>query len=101
MSVSPEARKEEYDEYVGRIARGVGMSSAGQGIGRLIGYATAAAIAKMHDKAQLGFYALGIVVLQVANILSQFGMDNGVVRYVAHYGPRAIPHGSGAPYSRR
>lgn len=51
----------------------------------MIGYATAAAIAKMHGKAQLGFYALGIVVLQVANILSQFGMDNGVVRYVAHY----------------
>lgn len=86
MSVSPETHKEkEYDEYVGRIARGVGMSSTGQGIGRLIGYATAAAIAKMHGKAQLGFYALGIVVLQVANILSQFGMDNGVVRYVAHY----------------
>ena len=76
---------EDYDAYVGRIARGVGMSSTGQGVGRLIGYATAAAIAKMHGKAQLGFYALGIVVLQVANILSQFGMDNGVVRYVAHY----------------
>ncbi|MDQ4106154.1 MAG: oligosaccharide flippase family protein, partial [Actinomycetota bacterium] len=76
---------EDYDAYVGRIARGVGMSSTGQGIGRLIGYATAAAIAKMHGPAQLGFYALGIVVLQVANILSQFGLDNGVVRYVAHY----------------
>lgn len=86
MSVSPGTHREkEYDEYVGRIARGVGMSSTGQGIGRLIGYATAAAIAKMHGKAQLGFYALGIVVLQMANILSQFGMDNGVVRYVAHY----------------
>lgn len=86
MSVRPGTRQEEeYDEYVGRIARGVGMSSTGQGIGRLVGYATAAAIAKMHGKAQLGFYALGIVVLQVANILSQFGLDNGVVRYVAHY----------------
>ena len=77
--------QEGYDGYVDRIARGVGMSSTGQGIGRLIGYATAAAIAKLHGKAQLGFYALGIVVLQVANILSQFGMDNGVVRYVARY----------------
>ncbi len=86
MSVGSGTRKEsEYDEYVGSIARGVGMSSAGQGIGRLIGYVTAAAIAIMHGKAQLGFYALGIVVLQVANILSQFGLDNGVVRYVAHY----------------
>ena len=86
MSVRHEPhQREDYDGYVDRIARGVGMSSAGQGIGRLIGYATAAAIAKLHGKAQLGFYALGIVVLQVANILSQFGMDNGVVRYVARY----------------
>ena len=86
MSVRHEPhQREDYDGYVDRIARGVGMSSAGQGIGRLIGYATAAAIAILHGKAQLGFYALGIVVLQVANILSQFGMDNGVVRYVARY----------------
>lgn len=86
MSVHHKTHENEgYDGYVDRIARGVGMSSTGQGIGRLIGYATAAAIAKLHGPAQLGFYALGIVVLQVANILSQFGMDNGVVRYVARY----------------
>jgi O-antigen/teichoic acid export membrane protein len=39
----------------------------------------------MYGPGQLGFYALGITVVQVANILSQFGLDNGVVRYVAHY----------------
>ncbi len=87
MSVRPEAHRQEgYDEYVDRIARGVGMSSAGQGIGRLLGYLTHVAIAQMHGAAQLGFYALGMAVVQVANILSQFGMDNGVVRYVAHHG---------------
>jgi len=25
-----------------------------------------------------------VTVVQLANVLSQFGMDNGVVRYVAH-----------------
>lgn len=79
-------RDEGYDEYVARIARGVGVSSAGQGIGRLLGYATRVALARMHGPAQLGFYALGVTVAQVANVLAQFGMDNGVVRYVAHYG---------------
>lgn len=77
---------EGYDDYVARIARGVGVSSAGQGAGRLLGYATRVALARMHGPAQLGFYALGVTLVQVANVLAQFGMDNGVVRYVAHYG---------------
>lgn len=76
----------DYDAYVERIARGAGVSSAGQGAGRLLGYATRAAIAQMHGPAQLGFYALGVTLVQVASVLAQFGMDNGVVRYVAHHG---------------
>ncbi len=79
------AEKEEYDAYVGRIARGAGISSAGQGIGRVLGYATQVALARFFGPAQLGFYAIGVTMVQLANVLSQFGMDNGVVRYVAHY----------------
>lgn len=80
------SRDEGYDDYVVRIARGVGVSSAGQGVGRILGYATRVALARMYGPAQLGFYALGMTLAQVANVLAQFGMDNGVVRYVAHYG---------------
>ena len=83
MSVPRE--DERYDAYVGRIARGVGMSSVGQGLSRLLGYATQVALAWMYGPAQLGFYVLGVTLVQITNILSQFGMDNGVVRYVAHY----------------
>jgi len=75
-----------YDHQVERVARGVGVGSAGQGVGRLLGYATHASVAWMYGPAQLGFYALGITVVQVASILSQLGLDNGVVRYVAHHG---------------
>jgi O-antigen/teichoic acid export membrane protein len=39
----------------------------------------------MYGPAQLGFYVLGMTLAQITNILSQFGMDNGVVRYIAHY----------------
>ncbi|MDQ3863737.1 MAG: polysaccharide biosynthesis C-terminal domain-containing protein, partial [Actinomycetota bacterium] len=66
---------------VERVARGVGVGSAGQGVGRLLGYATHASVAWMYGPAQLGFYALGITVVQVASILSQLGLDNSVVRY--------------------
>ena len=61
------------------------MSSVGQGISRLLGYATQVALARMYGAAQLGFYVLGISLVQLANILSQFGMDSGVVRYVARF----------------
>lgn len=77
--------QEGYDAYVGHIARGVGMSSAGQGLGRVIGFAITVAIAQMHGGGQLGFYAAGIAVIQLSNIVSQLGLDNGVVRYVARY----------------
>lgn len=79
------ADREQYGAYVGRIARGAGVSSFGQGVGRLLGYATQVAIARMFGPAQLGFYALGLTLVQLANILSMFGMDNSVVRYVARY----------------
>jgi O-antigen/teichoic acid export membrane protein len=78
--------EEGYDAYVGRVARGFGVSSAGRGVGRLLGYATRVAVAWMHGQVQLGFYALGITLVRAANVFSQLGLDNGVVRYVAHYG---------------
>ena len=83
--MSAPSKDEQYDVYVGRIARGVGVSSLGQGVSRLLGYATQVALARMYGPGQLGFYVLGVTLAQIIGILSQFGMDNGVVRYVAHY----------------
>lgn len=81
----PAPEDEQYNAYVGRIARGAGISLSGQGIGRVLNYATQIALAWMYGPAQLGLYVLGLTLIQIANILSQFGMDNGVVRYVAYY----------------
>jgi O-antigen/teichoic acid export membrane protein len=39
----------------------------------------------MYGPTQLGFYVLGITCTQIATILAMFGMNNGVVRYVARY----------------
>ena len=38
------------------------MSSAGQGLGRLLGFVTHIALANMYGAAQLGYYAIGIMV---------------------------------------
>lgn len=74
-----------YDAYVGRIARGAGISSVGQGVGRMANYALQVALARMYGPALLGLYVLGATVAAVASVLAQFGLDNGVVRYVARH----------------
>ena len=76
------------DTYVARVARGAGISTAGQGIGRVLGYLTQVTIARLFGPAAFGFYSLGVAAVNGAQILSRFGMENGVVRYVAHHQAR-------------
>lgn len=71
--------------YVGRVARGAGISTAGQGIGRVVGFLTQSIVARTLGPAWFGIYTLGMAVSNFVNIISQFGFDNGVVRYVARY----------------
>jgi O-antigen/teichoic acid export membrane protein len=76
------------DTYVARVARGAGISTAGQGAGRVLGYLTQIMIARLFGPAAFGFYSLGVAAVNGAQILSRFGMENGVVRYVAHHRAR-------------
>jgi O-antigen/teichoic acid export membrane protein len=76
------------DTYVARVARGAGISTAGQGAGRVLGYLTQVMVARLFGPAAFGFYSLGVAAVNGAQILSRFGMENGVVRYVAHHRAR-------------
>jgi O-antigen/teichoic acid export membrane protein len=80
--------EERDDTYVARVARGAGISTAGQGIGRVLGYLTQVMIARLFGPAAFGFYSLGVAAVNGAQILARFGMENGVVRYVAHHQAR-------------
>ncbi|MGH3087472.1 MAG: flippase [Rubrobacteraceae bacterium] len=82
---APDSVSTEEDSYVARVARGAGISTAGQGVGRTLGYATQVAIAQLFGIASYGFYTSGVAAVNLGQILSRFGMENGVVRYVAHY----------------
>ena len=73
------------DTYVARVARGAGISTAGQGIGRVLGYVSQVAVARLLGGELYGFYTLGVAVVNGVHIVSRFGMENGVVRYVAHH----------------
>jgi len=76
---------EDDDTYVAKVARGAGISTAGQGAGRVIGYVTQVVIARLLGAQFYGFYTAGVALINGLQILSRFGMENGVVRYVAHY----------------
>ena len=80
----PVGPKDE-DSYVAKVARGAGISTAGQGVGRVIGYVTQVVIARLLGAQFYGFYTAGVALINGLQILSRFGMENGVVRYVAHY----------------
>lgn len=54
-------------------------------MGRLLNYATQFVLARMFGASLLGFYVLGNTMIQSASVLAQFGMSNGLLRYVAHY----------------
>lgn len=76
------------DTYVARVARGAGISTAGQGVGRVLGFVTQAAISQLFGVAAFGFYTSGVAAVNLGQIISRFGMENGVVRYVAHHRAR-------------
>jgi O-antigen/teichoic acid export membrane protein len=49
----------------------------------------------MYGPAQLGLYVLGLTLIQMTNVVAQFGMDNGVVRHVALYrAEEDVPRGT-------
>lgn len=73
------------DSSVARVARGAGISTVGQGFGRFVGYGIQFAIGRLYGPAGIALYALGVGAVNGANILARFGMDNGVVRWVAHH----------------
>ncbi|HET7480016.1 MAG TPA: oligosaccharide flippase family protein [Rubrobacteraceae bacterium] len=85
VSAADTLGRDKDDTYVARVARGAGISTAGQGIGRVLGYLAQIIIAQTFGLQAYGFYSLGVAASNGAQILARFGMENGVVRYVAHY----------------
>ena len=78
-------RPEDEDSNVAKVARGAGISTAGQGVGRVLAFVTQIVLARLLGTGLYGFFTLGVAVVNGVHILSRFGMENGVVRYVAHY----------------
>lgn len=76
---------EDHGRRVGQVARGVGVGTIGQGIGRFMVFTIQLILARMLGPALFGAYVLGTTIVSLANILSQLGMNNGVVRWVSHY----------------
>ncbi len=81
------AKEEHYDRYVGRIARGASISAVSTAIATGMRFVTQIALARMYGPAQLGIFTLGATIWTVTIMLSEFGMNQAVVRYVAEHRP--------------
>jgi O-antigen/teichoic acid export membrane protein len=82
---TPVGSRDDDDTNVAKVARGAGISTAGQGVGKLLAFATQPVLARLLGPTFYGFYATGVALINGLQIVSRFGMENGVVRYVAHY----------------
>jgi O-antigen/teichoic acid export membrane protein len=82
---TPVGSRDNDDTNVAKVARGAGISTAGQGAGKLLAFATQPVLARLLGPTFYGFYATGVALINGLQIVSRFGMENGVVRYVAHY----------------
>lgn len=76
---------DDHERRVGQVARGVGIGSIGQVIGRVLVFAMTIILSRMLGASLFGAYVLGTTIVSLANVLSQLGMNNGVVRWVSHY----------------
>lgn len=85
MPEASQKKQEQYETQVGRLARGAGLNTFGQGIGRILGYATQVALARMYGPSLSGLYALGATLIMMAGLLSQLGMNQGVLRWIPYY----------------
>lgn len=65
------------------IARGAGINFIGTLIGKILAFLFAIFIARMLIPAELGLYYLGLTVTSFLVVLSAFGLDSGVLRFVS------------------
>ena len=79
----------ELKQELGTVAKGAGIAFTGKVSGSGIKYFTQIIIARFLGTKLFGLYALGMVVYEVAELLSRMGLPLGAVRYVS------IHHGAG------
>ena len=68
--------EDEGDTNVAKVARGAGISTAGQGVGRVLAFVTQVVLARLLGKELYGFFTLGVAVVNGVHIISRFGMEN-------------------------
>jgi O-antigen/teichoic acid export membrane protein len=73
------------EQELGTVAKGAGIAFAGKVSGTGLKYLTQIIIARLLGIKLFGVYALGLVVYEVAELLSRMGLHLGAVRYVSIY----------------
>ncbi|MBW2995512.1 flippase [Candidatus Woesearchaeota archaeon] len=74
-----------FEQELGTVAKGAGIAFTGKVSGTGLKYITQIIIARLLGTKLFGIYALGLVICEVAELLSRMGLHLGAVRYVSIY----------------
>lgn len=73
------------DGLVKRLAKGAGVSLLGDAAGKALAVLSQVIIARLLGAEQFGLYALGLVLFNLAQVLSTMGFSQTALRYVSIY----------------
>lgn len=80
-----------------KIAKNAGISGIGEVASNVLGYLTSIIMARAVGPFGLGVFNLANIVMWVAQVLSSAGLNEGLLRFVAHYKARKdMPRVNGA-----
>jgi O-antigen/teichoic acid export membrane protein len=82
-------RNQDFDNLTKQIAKGGGVTFIGRIIGRSIAVVTTIMLSRGLGADILGFYVLGLGILNITTIFSRLGLTTGSLRFISMY------HGKG------
>ncbi len=74
-----------HEKELATIGKGAGISFAGKLLGGGLQYFYAVFVARILGAESLGILMIGITIINFAGVISRFGLDFGLVRYISLY----------------
>jgi O-antigen/teichoic acid export membrane protein len=79
------AQSHEYRGYLSKVTKEAGFAFSGKVFGLLFGFAAQAVIANLLGADLLGVFVLAWTVIQAFSILTTFGFEGSLIRYISMY----------------
>ena len=86
-----DAERREYRSYLSKVSKEAGFAFSGKVFGLIFGFAAQAIIANLLGADLLGVFVLAWTVIQAFSIITTFGFEGSLIRYVSMYVSQGRP----------